>query len=341
MTKREDGRWVETMVVTVNGRKQRKYFYGATKREVLLKVAAYEEEQDQGKYWQDICDEWWKEYEPTIEYNSRRNIKPAYERARVAFVGKRCRELTPALLSLWLQKTISERHMAEKTASTQLIVIRLICKYAVLHESLETNIARELNLPSGLKKERRGLPSERDINIIKQYDGTGSQSAMYAFWAMYTGLRKGELLGLRWEDVDFENREINVRRSVYHVSNVPHTKEPKTQAGIRIVPIVDKLASTMHPQKSGIIFPNNVGEYMSATQYERMWKLFIAETGVTCTSHQLRHMLATLLLENNIPTEQARIILGHNDVATTERIYQHIRDDLRRRETRKILSLEL
>lgn len=61
MTRREDGRWVETITVKVNGRSQRKYFYGATKREVLLKMAAYEEEQEQGKLWVDVCDEWWAE----------------------------------------------------------------------------------------------------------------------------------------------------------------------------------------------------------------------------------------------------------------------------------------
>lgn len=340
MTRREDGRWVETMTVKVNGRNVRKYFYGQTKREVLNKIADYEEEKEQGKYWQEVCDDWWKEYEPTIAYNSCRNTKPAYERARVAFVGKRCRELTPALLSLWLQKTISERHMAEKTASTQLNVIRHICKYAVLHESLETNIARELDLPSGLKKGNRGLPAKSDIEIIKQYDGNGSQGAMYAFWAAYTGMRKGELLGLRWEDIDLENREIWVVRSVYHVNNTPKTKEPKTEAGIRIIPIMDKLATVIPNRKRGWVFGVN-GELMTETQYQIMWEHFKKESGISCTAHQLRHMLATLLLENDIPVEKARIILGHADSSTTERIYQHIRTELRRRESVKVLSLEL
>ncbi|MBR4972776.1 MAG: tyrosine-type recombinase/integrase, partial [Oscillospiraceae bacterium] len=61
-------------------------------------------------------------------------------------------------------------------------------------------------------------------------------------------------------------------------------------------------------------------------EFKRLWRSFAKEYELTCTSHQLRHELATLLLENNVPIETARVVLGHADTQTTERVYQHIRD---------------
>ncbi|MBR4972655.1 MAG: tyrosine-type recombinase/integrase, partial [Oscillospiraceae bacterium] len=259
MTKREDGRWVETMVFTVNGRKQRKYFYGATKREVLDKIAIFEAGKEQGRYWQEVIDEWWEKYQPTLAYNSVRNTAPAYQRARLCFEGKRMKQITPSMVKTALDKLVAKNHMAKKTASTQLGVFRLAFRYAVLCDEITESPAREVMIPEGLEHTRRELPSRHDVQIIAGTQGKGGMAELYAFMALYTGLRQGELLGLTWDDINIADRLIYIRRSVYSKDGKGYTKEPKTQAGIRIVPILDELLPALNAKekKSGKLFSSD------------------------------------------------------------------------------------
>lgn len=328
MTRRDDGRWVETITVKVDGRSKRKYFYGATKREVLLKVAAFHEEQDNGKYWRDVCDEWWEEYRPTLAVNTLRGTTPAYKRARECFPDKRIREITPSMVVQALDKLIHAQHMAHKTAATQLGAFRLAFRYAVLHDYITDSPAREVQVPNGLDQRRRELPAVQDVRTIIRTQGRGGMGELFAFTAVYTGLRKGELLGLTWDDIDLDEGLIYVRRSIYSTGGKGYAKEPKTQAGIRITPIVDDLLEALKAAKKsrGHKLFTYDGEWMSEGQFERMWRELCREYELTCTAHQLRHELATLLLENGVPVETARVILGHADTNTTERVYQHIRE---------------
>ena len=343
MTRREDGRWVETITVKVNGRSQRKYFYGATKREVLLKMAAYEEEQEQGKLWVDVCDEWWAEASPKLAHNTLRSETPAYRRARDSFPGMRIRDITPSMVARQMDKLIASQHMKRKTAATQLGSFRRAFRYAVLHDYVEINPVRDIQIPEGLEHTPRDLPSRRDVQTIARTEGREGDGSLYAYMALYTGLRKGELLGLTWGDIDLDERIITVQRSVYSQGGKGYVKEPKTKAGIRYIPIVDALAQTLDKlkqPKTKKLFTVN-GEWMSEGMFEKLWRDFSREYEITCTSHQLRHELATLLLENDVPVSTARIILGHADTQTTEKVYQHIRDAHRKSKIQEIKHLRL
>ena len=68
---------------------------------------------------------------------------------------------------------------------------------------------------------------------------------LFAYLIFYTGCRRGEAEGLRYEDIDRERKRIHIRRSVYNVSTTPMIKEPKTEAGIRSVPLLDALADAL------------------------------------------------------------------------------------------------
>ena len=128
MVKRKDGLWQEQVTVTVAGRKTQKYFYGKTKAIVLRKIADYQEAQTVGPTFEAVADAWWEEAEPALAETTRRGYRPAKARAVAEFGQSRIRQLRPLDINRFLEKSIRENNMADKTARTQLMVINLICR---------------------------------------------------------------------------------------------------------------------------------------------------------------------------------------------------------------------
>ena len=333
MTKRKDGLWQEKLLV--NGKYR--YFYGKTKQEVLKKIREYETKKEIGRPFQEVAEEWWTEHQETLEWNTIKSYRPAKNRAVEHFYDKPIKDITPPEISRYI-KRFSSTH-ADKTVRTQLLIFNLIFKYAVDMGDIPFNPARDLEVPPGLKKKKITSPSQRDIDKVKEsYDAT---FGAFAYWAMYTGLRRGELLALRWEDVDIESRTITINKSVYHINNKPHLKLPKTTTSIGTVPILDALLKKLNKKSKGLIFPNQKGEYISNTQFKRLWELYRTETGITATPHQFRHAYATMLFEAGIPPEEMQILLRHAQLSTTMDIYTDIRDKKQKEVHRKVYSVDI
>lgn len=323
MTRRKDGLWQQQMTVTVNGCKKQKCFYGKTKQEVLKKIAAFEEEQERGVTFETVADEWWREHEPTLAYNTTKPYKPAIERAKAYFGKTYIKQIKPTDINRFLSEFIRVHHAALKTAKTQLMVMNLICKYATANGYIDVNPARELSVSRSLPKTRREMPSDDDVKLVKAC--TRCTFGMFAYWVLYTGCRRGELLALTWEDVNLDTRTITVSKSVYVESNKPKLKQPKTEAGIRVLPLMTKLLNEIKPG-NGLIFPDPDGGLMTEMHFQKLWKAYVKDSGVTCTPHQLRHAYATMLFENDVPESDAQELLGHANIQTTKDVYTHIRE---------------
>jgi integrase family protein len=332
MTRRKDGLWQE--VVNINGTK--KYFYGKTKAEVLRKVNAYKGEQEAGPLFYDVADEWWQEHEQKIAYYTARSYKPAKIRAQEAFKNVRIKDILPNQISREIK--LFSKTYADKTVRTQLMVYNLIFKYAVEMGYILMNPARDLSVPDNLRKKKVSAPPPDDIERVKS--STGCTFGLFAYWAMYTGMRRGELLALRWDDVDMENRTITVNKSVEHINNRPRIKTPKTKSGYRTIPILDKLCDKIKPGK-GYVFQNADGGILTETQFQRQWELYCKESGVTSTPHQFRHAFATMLYENNVPEKDAQELLGHAQLSTTMDIYTDIREVHKKKIFSKVYSIDI
>ena len=332
MTRRKDGLWQE--VLTIKGK--RKYFYGKTKAEVLRKLRDYKEDQEHGVSFKSVAEKWWKNHEKTLAYNTAKSYKPAKERAIDAFGDRSAKDITPQEISVFIKAFSRDR--ADKTAKTQLLVLRLIFNYGVEIGALPFNPARELSVPGNLPKRKVTSPSSADIKRVKE--STDCTFGMFAYWALYTGMRRGELLALEWSDVDIEARRIKITKSLYHVSNKPHIKEPKTKTSVGEVPILDALLSKITPSK-GLVFPNEKGEYITETQFQRLWELYQKESGVEATPHQFRHAYATMLFEAGIPPEEAQALLRHAQLSTTMDIYTDLRDAQLKKIQEKVYGIDI
>ena len=339
MVRRKDGLWQEQVTVTENGRKKQRYFYGRTKTAVLRKIADYQEAQAVGPTFETVADAWWEEAEPALAETTRRGYRPAKARAVAELGPLRIRQLRPLDIARFLDKCIKENKMADKTARTQLMVVNLICRYAVRSGALDVNPARDLTVPKGLEKHRRDIASPEDIAKVKS--SLDLPFGDFAYWALYTGCRRGELLALTWEDVDLENRTITISKSLYRAeTGKMELKRPKTEAGVRMIPLLDRLAEKITPG-TGPVFPRPDGGYLTDRQAMKRWEKYQELSGVTCTPHQLRHTFATMLFEAGVSESDAQDILGHAQISTTKDVYTHIREQRKAAVRQQLLSVDI
>lgn len=338
MTRRKDGRWQQKVTLEVDGRPVTRYFYGKTKAEVLRKVNAWTAEVERGRTFQAVADEWWAITLDEIAHNTSKSYRPAYNRARLYFGDAPIKGVRPVDIRKFITEFVRETGAADKTARTQLMIVNLICKHALNCGDIDANPAIGITVPKHLPKNGRELPSDEDLRRVKS--SWGCAFGMFAYWALYTGCRRGELLALTWEDVDLDTRTVYINKSVYFVSNTPHIKEPKTLSGFRSVPLLTALYDRIKDHKStGLIFPGADGGLIKNMEFQRLWKAYATESGVTATPHQLRHAYATMLYEADIPARDAMELLGHAQLSTTEEIYTHIRE--RRKEQIKAALLDV
>lgn len=305
--------------------KKRLYFYGSTEREINRKILAFTEQVKVGRTFSEVADEWWEKIQTTLSPNSIHTYRAGYQRATQEFGDLRIRSITTKEIQQYIQKfSQSAMKPARKTVANQLMVIGLIFKYGVLEGECDYNVAQGVVLPKGLTASKRSAASQTDEEIIK----ANPKLWLFPYFILYTGLRKGEALALKGSDIDLKNRLIYVTKSVYFVSNKPHIKEPKTEAGIRTVPILDKLLPYIPKlQKDEYLFPSvrDKKEPMGYSLFQTRMAQYHKKTGTTFGTHQLRHSYATILFECGIEAKTAQHLLGHAQISTTLDIYTDFR----------------
>jgi integrase len=316
--KRSDG--LRQKQVTINGK--RHVFYGHSEREILQKIREYKEDATRGRRFEEVADEWAEEHLPTLAYNTQKGYKPALQRIVERFGDKLVKDITPRNISAFLD-AFAKTGMARKTVTTQLLVTNLIMDRAVLDGDIDYNPCAAVKVPKGLRKDRREAPTEEEIDIVKH--SLDKPFGLFAFFLLYTGCRRGEALALTYGDIDRRNKTISITKSVYHDSNKPKIKAPKTEAGTRQIVLLDVLADALPTgKKSDLLFPGADGGLMSDTYCRHRWNAYCKATGLSITPHQLRHAYATILYEAGISDKDAQELLGHANISTTRDIYTHI-----------------
>ena len=199
----------------------------------------------------------------------------------------------------------------------------MIFRHAIINRYIKEDVSFYARLPKGAKSQKREALTNEEIEIVN--NSTACTFGPLVYFLLYTGLRKGEALALRWKDIDLVNNIIHVSRSVYYISNEPHIKEPKTSSGIRDVIIPNCLADKLSPKAAKEFVFNKNGKLIDKSYFTRQWRKYTEETGLNITAHQLRHTYATLLFEADIDEKDAQTLMGHSDIKVTQNIYTHIR----------------
>lgn len=167
--------------------------------------------------------------------------------------------------------------------------------------------------------------------------------------ALALGLRQGEALGLRWDDVDLERGTLAVRHKLERVRGVGLVlSEPKTRRSVRVVRLPAQLVAALreHQQRQrheriaagplwhrgdfdGLVFATELGMPIDRHNDRRAWIALLKRAGVSAVRlHDGRHTAATLLLEQGVPARVVMQILGHSSSRITLDVYSHVTEDL-------------
>ena len=208
---------------------------------------------------------------------------------------------------------------------------------AMREEIVHRNVAQLLRVPAWERKTiRPWTPAQ-----VQQFLAAAEDHIWYvAYMFILThGLRRGESLGLRWCDIDFERSEIHVRQQINRIDGKLQAGPVKTQAGRRVLPLIDPVRQALlarapkempafdtlaEPSIEGTIVTGRLDTPVDPHNLSRAFRLLIKKSGLpTITLHQGRHTVATMLKDLGVAPRDAQLILGHAQVTTTQQIYQH------------------
>ncbi len=212
---------------------------------------------------------------------------------------------------------------------------------------LPRNVTDSLKLPRIDREEIDPLTAGEANRLIEAAEEAGDRlSALYVL-AIHTGLRQGELLALRWEDIDLEAGALRVRRTLTRTKGTYSTGEPKTKKSRRTVRLttgavaalrghlerqleeIDHLGSLY--RTGGLVFANESGGIVNPSNLRnRSFAKLLrrADLPPDTRFHDLRHTCATLLLSRNVNPKIVSEMLGHATIAITLDTYSHVLPDM-------------
>lgn len=317
MKKRADGRYVKR----VDG----KCFYGATEREVYKKILEYTEKKATGYTFKDVANQWWEVEVEQLSPSTVRGYNNSTKRAIEYFGDMLISDVTAADITKYLHR-LARQGLSKKTVKNHKIVVSRIMHFATVECYIKHNPARDAELPRNLaEKKRKAAPPNEEEAIRRAKDDEWS----LPYFALMTGMRRGELLGLKWSDIDLDRNLISVQRSVWYDGSQPYIKSTKTEAGERTIPILAPLREKIEQMPNGKPDHYVFGDDKPLTEkaYRHRYKMYKERVGITSTLHQLRKSFTTAAVNADVPPDVLKEIIGHKDISTTMNIYNEVRED--------------
>ena len=314
-------------ILRINGK--RVAFRGKTRLDVYNKIKSYDRQaakEEKTVLFETAADDWWEAIEPMLEHNTAKSYRPAVIRAKEYFGKNDIAGITAKQIDDYIKDFSATR--SRKTVVTQLQIIRQIMRKAEVDGRIKYNPAASVKPPRNLPQARREAPKKEQIDIIKK--SVGAAFGLFAYLIYYTGCRRGEALALTGADIDRKRKLIHITKSVYHVGNTPHIKQPKTEKGYRDVPLLADLDRVL-PKRlpKGYLFTDADGtSLLTNDHFTSRYDTYRKETGVAVTPHQIRHGYATALFESGVDAKTAQTLLGHAQLSTTMDIYTHVCEDV-------------
>lgn len=221
------------------------------------------------------------------------------------------------------------------------VTCRVALDRAVAQGLILKNPALACKAPTTCPKEMQVLTQEEMQRLLIQAKENDCYELLLL--ELSTGLRRGELLALRWDDLDFQTGELRVERQVQRVKGELAVTQPKTKASTRTVilpePVLDILKGYRKNVNSQWIFPSPKKEDSPLDPTAVRKKLAIVLERAGCKHvrfHDLRHTFATNALEHGMDIKTLSAVIGHVSSATTLNVYAHVTDEMRQSAAAKI-----
>ncbi len=283
-----------------------------------------------------VADEWEEYHEQSIQTYTQICYQAPLKDLKAEFGDCILKEITAINFQLFLER-MAAQSFAKQTIRLRKIVMKQIFDYAMLQGYVNYNPVAVCKIPKKAVSGKRTLPSDEDINIIKKHlDGMWG---LYCNLLMYTGLRREEALALTYEDIDFKNEVIHINKSLIFENGKSYVRDSlKSAAGKRTVPLLKPLKNILDKEGSGYLFTLKDNKPLVKWEFDKGFSKFREETGLRCTSHQLRHYFATLCFDANLDEKDVQDIMGHSKISLTKEVYTHIREERRTKTANRLNS---
>lgn len=326
--KRSDGRWMGQVMLDTDVGYKRKTVYGKTQKEVKEKIARLKLDCQRGKLvetsnmpLEDWMQLWITNYKPDLKVTTRESYE-LYINVHIkgSEIGKipLNKLKTTDLQKFYNAKLKCEcknqkQNLSPTTVRYINIIIKGALRQAVNNRMINENVSDGVVLPKKNKVEIIPLTKDEVIRFLE----VAKSDRLYTLYLleMMTGLRRGEILGLKWEDVDFKERRIKVIHNLYRVNNTDKDVNskykmvlltPKTESSKRIIPLnqlmVDALLQHKKEQERekklyedgyrdlGMVFCKPDGDYISPREFLRQYQRLLHKAGLERKRfHDLRH----------------------------------------------------
>lgn len=337
-----------------DGKRVRKQFYGKTKEEAETKRELYLKQLDHGnkKYFAETFKKWLYE---VVKYRVKPSSFDKYEGIFRNYFEKCPFYLTPIgnIKPIDVQSYYNSIFISGKSSNAIKNANKLLKQffnYCVDNDYITKNpvSGKKVFIPIGDNNVlRKDIEIFTDNEIRKMIFQDEESFIKYAALISYaTGMRRGEILGLKESDIDYKNKVININRTVvtaYMVdskgnrSKKTYISIPKTFNSIRTIPLPIGLINTLESaialrktmnskeEYKDMIFISKQGNLIEASNFIRSWENFLKRCGVEYKKfHALRHTYATKQFRAGIPILTISKLLGHSDIEITMNIYTHI-----------------
>lgn len=297
----------------------------------------------------------WESYDKTVSGK----IKPYFEQKNYRF-----REMKPEIFTEYFVylategKSNGKGGLSYKTVKNIRGVLSSAYEYAIENSYIKDNPVLKSKMPSFAHSIKSDVPeysAEQVRKLLLFAKENDSHIYIFLLLALYTGLRKGELLALTWDDVDYGKKllRVNKSRTGSRKAITAQITTPKTESSNRKIPLNDTVLEALKAEKKrqdehaeilgngydkshSFIVRTVLGKpYVNLSAINRVVNRLTENAGLPhCTIHGFRHSVASILDDNGVPIQDISVLLGHESVQTTERIY------INRRKTAKAETIE-
>lgn len=347
---------------TPDGKNINKYVRAATKEELDAKMEAIRQEYITGSssvknvpFWE-YTEEWYRvRKEPFISPGTRRTYKVMLTKHVLPTFGiKYLRAISAKQLQEFMNSFAGTSKSQITLAKT---ILEEVFQHAYAEGILDRNPACSLIRPKAKKKEERRALTDAEVAGVMEAIRK-NENGLFLAVLYYLGVRRGEALGLKWGDIDFEDAQVHIQRDIDFMAEYHATEgELKTETSDRFIPIDPELLVMLADAKAmdegedeDYVFHTEDGLPWSQNTYKRNWLRLMHDAGcttdkewtdeqrakmhrpndpinlweATLTPHYFRHNFTTLLYKAGVDPLKAMKILGHKDYQTTANIYTHL-----------------
>ncbi len=314
----------------------------------------------------DLCDVYFKIYapnrlKPITIYNYHNMIKYHF----IEYFGnKRLKDITSGVITDFFNKHKTTDKNGNKKALTHsnakklYTILQSVFTFAVSQNFIKESPCRNIILPSNKsdnENNRKYLTEGEFARFLKLFEGYSSFNTIIKV-LLYTGMRSGECLGLRWDDVDFKNNMIHITHTLSDVGGKHFLTAPKTKGSNRYIYMNSTVRELLkehrkhqkelqlaltdfeHPE---MVFTSATGNYKDRSCLNTSFKRYLKNSEFDfLTLHALRHCNATLLLNSGVDLKVVSEHLGHSDIGVTANIYADVLSSTRIK-TAQIIEFKL